>query len=216
MKSLLRRNLVLLMLGVTAAVFTANTGSPAFAKNGSDDGSSSSSSSSSGGDDSSSSSGSGSSSSGSSGSGSSSSGDNDSDDDNSSSGSDDDGHRSGSDDDSGHHSGGHDSNDDSKSRSSSNDDRRNSGNDDHKNGGGGGKAERARIQISVDAATRAGLLNGTLVAVDDLGRPLEVEVEDRNGKSVLIAKPHGGDAKRKPGPISNFKVVPASQAPGHG
>jgi hypothetical protein len=213
MKSLLRRNLVLLMLGVTAAVFIANMASPAFAKNGSDDGSSSSGSSSSGSDDSSSSSGSGSSSSGSSGSGSSNSGDNDSDDDNSGSGSGDDGHHSGSDDDSGHHSSGHD---DSKSSSSSNDDRRNSSNDDRKNGGGGGKAERARIQISVDAATRAGLLNGTLVAVDDLGHPLEVEVEDRNGKSVLIAKPHGGDAKRKPGPISSFKVVPASQAPRHG
>jgi hypothetical protein len=216
MKSLLRRNLVLLMLGVTAAVFTANMGSPAFAKNGSDDGSSSSSSgsSSSGSDDSSSSSGSGSS--GSSGSGSSSS--SDSDDDNSGSGSDDDSDRSGSDDDSGHHSSGHDSNDDSKSSPSSNDDRRNSSNDDRKNRGdrGGDKSERARIQISVDAATRAGLLNGTLVAVDDLGRPLEVEVEDRNGKSVLIAKPHGGDAKRKPGPISSFKVVPAAQAPVHG
>jgi hypothetical protein len=204
MKSLLRRNLLLLMLGATAAAFTINIQTPAFAKNGSDDGSSSSSSSSgSSGSGSSSSSGSSDDNSGSGGgdddnSGSGSGGDDnsgsgrdrDSDDDNSSGG-------SSSDDNS--------SNDDSNNRSASNVDRMNGG-------GGGNRANRPRVQISVDAATRAALLNGTLVAVDNLGRPLEVEVEDGG---VLIAKPHGGDAKRKPGPIASFNVVPAAQAPVH-
>jgi hypothetical protein len=138
MKSLLRRNLVLLLLGLTAAAYTLSFESIAFAKDGSDDGSSSSSSSSA-----------------SSGSGSSRGDDN-------SSGS----------------SNSDDSNDDSNNRSASNDDRRNGG-------GGGNKAARPRIQIEVDAATRAGLLNGTLVAVDNLGRPLEVEVDIRNGQSEL-------------------------------
>jgi hypothetical protein len=184
MKSLLRRNLVLLMLGVTATAFTANINAPAFAKNGGDDSSGSDSSGSghsgSGGDDSSGS-GSGDDNSGSSG--------DDSSDDN-----------SGSSDD-------NDSDDDSDDRSASNDDR--------ENGGGRNRADRPRIDISVDAATRAGLLNGSLVAVDNLGRALEVEADVRNGQAVLTAKPHGGDAKRNPGPIASFNIVPAAQAPVH-
>jgi hypothetical protein len=171
MKSLLRRNLLLLMLGISAAAFAVSIGSPSFAKNGGDDNSGS----------------------GSSGSGSSDSG-SDGGDGNSGSGS------HGDDDD-------NDTNDDSSSRTASN--------DDNHNGSGGNNAVRPRIQISVDAATRAGLLNGTLVAVDNLGRPLEVETDIRNGQSVLIAKPHGGDAKRNPGPIASFEVVPAAQAPVH-
>lgn len=195
MKSLLRRHLLALMLGVTAAAFAAGVASPAFAKNGGGDNSNSSGSESSGS--------SGSDSSGSSGGDDNSGGG----DDNSESG----GHSGGSDDNSGSSGSsddGNDSHDDSNNRSASN--------DGSKNGGGGaGTAERPRIQITVDAATRAGLLNGTLVAVDNLGRPLEVEADIRNGQPVLIAKPHGGDAKRNPGPIASFDVVPASQAPVH-
>jgi hypothetical protein len=182
MKSLLRRNLLLLMLGVTAAAYTISLESPAFAKNGSDDSSDSS---------------------GSGGSGSSGSGSNGGDDNSGSGGSDD---SSGS---GGHHG----SDDDNSSRHGSSDD----GDDrsDNRRGGGANNAVRPRIQISVDAATRAGLLSGALVAVDNLGRPLEVEADIRNGQSVLIAKPHGGDAKRNPGPIASFEVVPAAQAPVH-
>jgi hypothetical protein len=193
MKSLLRRHLVLLMLGVTAAAFTVNVQAPAFAKDGHSGNSGSGSSGSSGGDDGDSGSGSGDSDSGgNSGSG---SGDSDGDDNSGSNGDSDD----------------NDSNDDSNNRSASNDDRR----DDNRNGGGRNRADRPRIEISVDAATRAGLLNGSLVAVDNLGRALEVEVEDRNGQGVLEAKPHGGDAKRNPGPITSFDIVPAAQAPVH-
>jgi hypothetical protein len=186
MKSLLRRNLLLLMLGVTTAAFTVSIQAPAFAKDGHSGNSGSGSSGSGGGDDGNSGSGSGDSDSGgNSGSG---SGDSDGDDNSGSSGDSDD----------------NDSNDDSNNRSASNDDNR--------NGGGRNRADRPRIEISVDAATRAGLLNGSLVAVDNLGRALEVEVEDGN---VLEAKPHGGDAKRNPGPITSFDIVPAAQAPVH-
>jgi hypothetical protein len=189
MKSLLRRNLLLLMLGVSAAAFTVGVESPAFAKDGrsgdSDSSSSGSGTSGSGGGDDNSGSGGGG-------------------DDNSGSGSDDDDANSGPD--SGGSSDDSD-NDDSISRTASN--------DDNHNGSGGNNAVRPRVQLSVDAATRAGLLNGTLVAVDNLGRPLEVEADIRNGQSVLIAKPHGGDAKRNPGPIASFEIVPAAQAPVH-
>jgi hypothetical protein len=191
MKSLLRRNLVLLMLGVTAAAFTVNVNAPAFAKNGGDDNSGSSSSGSGhsggGGHDNSGS--------GSGGDDNSGSGGNDNDGDNSGRGS------------GGNSSDDNDSNDDSNNRSASNDDR--------ENGGGRNKADRPRIEISVDAATRAGLLNGSLAAVDDRGRALEVEADVRNGQAVLTAKPHGGDAKRNPGPIASFDIVPAAQAPVH-
>ena len=175
MKSLLRRNLLLLMLGVTAAAFAAGVESPAFAKDG-DDGNSGSDSS-----------------------GPESSG---------SGGGDDNSGSSNNDDNSGPRPGGgsDDGNDDSNNRTASNDDGVS---------GGGNNAVRPRIQIAVDAATRAGLLNGTLVAVDNLGRPLEVESDIRNGQSVLIAKPHGGDAKRNPGQIASFEIVPAAQAPVH-
>jgi hypothetical protein len=179
MKSRLRRNLLLLMLGVAAAAYTLSLESPAFAKNGSDESSSSSgsgSSDSSGGDDNS-------------GGGS----DNDS-----GSGS----HHDGSSDD------GNDGDDDFNDRSASKD-------DGMKAGSSASNAVRPRIQINVDAATRAGLLDGTLVAVDNLGRSLEVEADIRNGQSVLIAKPHGGDAKRNPGPIASYEVVTAAQAPVH-
>jgi hypothetical protein len=180
MKSLLRKNLLLLMLGVTAAAYALSVESPAFAKNGSDDSSNSS----------------GSDSSGSSG------GDDDSGSGNHHDGNDDNSSNSGNSDDD------DDRNDDSNDRSASND-------DGMKAGSGASNGTRPRIQITVDAATRAGLLNGTLVAVDNLGRPLEVEADIRNGQSVLTAKPHGGDAKRNPGPIASYQVVPASQAPVH-
>jgi hypothetical protein len=185
MKSLLRRNLLLLVLGFAAAAFAVSIDSPSFAKNSGDDNSGSESS------------GSGSPGSGGGGDGNSGSGSHGGDDDDDNSGSD---SRGSSDDD-------NDANDDSSSGTASNDDNR--------SGGGSNNAVRPRIQISVDAATRAGLLNGTLVAVDNLGRPLEVEADIRNGQSVLIAKPHGGDAKRNPGPIASFEVVPAAQAPVH-
>ena len=194
MKSLMRRNLLLLMLGVSAAAFTVSVESPVFAKDGgsgnSDSGSSGSGSSGSGGGDDNSGSGGG-------GDDNSGPGSHDSDDDDDNSGPDSGGSSDDNDDD----------DDDSSTRAASNDDNR--------NGGGGNNAARPRVQISVDAATRAGLLNGTLVAVDNLGRPLEVEADIRNGQPVLIAKPHGGDAKRNPGMIASYVIVPAAQAPVH-
>jgi hypothetical protein len=193
MKSLLRRHLVLLMLGVTAAAFTVSIDAPAFAKDGRDNsGSGSSNSGSGGGGDDNSGSGGG-------------SDDDDDGDDNSGSG------PSGDSDDNDSND---DSNDDNSRDDNSNDD--SARRDDNRGGNGGGnKVSRPTVQLTVDDATRKGLLNGTLVAVDNLGRPLEVEVEDRNGQTVVIAKPHGGDAKRNPGPISSYEIVSSANAPVH-
>jgi hypothetical protein len=183
MKSLMRRNLLLLMLGAAAVAFTVSFDAPAFAKDGASDDSSSDSSGSSGGDHD--------------------SGGGDGDLGSGSHGSDDGGNSG---------SGSHDSSGDDNDSGDDGDD---SAGSDGNGNGGGGNAARPSIEIAADAATRAGLLNGTLVAVDNLGRPLEVEAENRNGQSVLIAKPHGGDAKRRPGPITGFDIIPAAQAPAH-
>lgn len=191
MKSLVRRNLLLLMLGVTAAALTLPAYSPAFAKNG----------------------GSGSGSSGSGGSNSGSGSDNSgSDSDNSGSGGDDgpdhdDGDDNGGDDDD------NDDNDDDNDDDDNDDDDDNSASNSSKRGGR--NVQRPEIELSLDAATLAGVRNGSLAVVDNLGRVLEVEVDFVNGAKVVTAKPHGGDAKRKPGAIASVSVVPSSQAPVH-
>lgn len=70
--------------------------------------------------------------------------------------------------------------------------------------------------ITLTPQSLSGVQNGTLVVVDDLGRVLEVEVDRVNGAQIIKAKPHGGDARRNPGPITSITVVPAAQAPVHG
>ncbi len=198
MKSLLRRNLLLLMLGVTAAALTLPAYSPAFAKSGN----------------------SGSGSSGSGGSNSGSGSDNSgSDSDNSGSGGGDDG----PDHDDGDDNGGDDNDgddDDDDNDDDDNDDNDDDDNDDDNSASssskrGGRNVQRPEIELSLDAATLAGVRNGSLAVVDNLGRVLEVEVDFVNGAKVVTAKPHGGDAKRNPGPIASFSVVPSSQAPAH-
>jgi hypothetical protein len=199
MKSLIRRHLLILMLGVTAATLSLSAYSPAFAKDGHSGSDSSSDSDGSSGSDSDSDS---------DGDSSGSDSDSDSDGDSSESGGDDDGPGHDSDDDSsddgGHHSSGSDddnSDDDNSDDSSSN--------------SGGRDRQRPEIELSLDAASLAGVRNGSLTVVDNLGRVLEVEFDTVNGSRVATGKPHGGDAKRNPGPIASVSVVPSSQAPVH-
>ncbi len=184
MTSLLRRNLLVLMLGVTTLALSAAGAAPSFAKDGSD-------SESSGGSDSSGSGGG---------------------DDNSGSGHDDDnsGHDSGDgnsgsddDDDSDDDSGSDNSSDDSSGKQSSSDSKAD-------------KGIPANRHHHADAGNLAGVQNGTLAVVDNLGRVLEIELDRVNGAQVIKAKPHGGDARRNPGPITSISVVPAAQAPVHG
>ena len=75
--------------------------------------------------------------------------------------------------------------------------------------------DRPEVVASFSGAELAGLLDGSLVAVDNLGRVLEVEIEIEHGRQVVKVKPHGGDSRRNPGPISSISVVPAGQAPVH-
>jgi hypothetical protein len=66
---------------------------------------------------------------------------------------------------------------------------------------------RPEVVLSVSRESLAGLLNGSLVAVDQLGRRLEIELENEHGTSVVKAEVHRSDAARKPGPITNVTVV---------
>lgn len=206
MQAILRRHLLTLMLGVTAATFTAPFlfDAPAFAKDGRGGDSSGSGS----GDSDSDSGGSSSSSGGNSGS----SGD---------SGGDDSGNDGGSGDDDGtpDQGSGNDDDGDDDSNDDSNDDR----NDDSK---AAKKAEKAAKKAARNAArptvtitltddSLANVQNGTHVVVDQLGRQLEITVRTVNGQKVISAKPHGGAAKRNPGPITNIDVVPVTSVPGN-
>lgn len=200
MQSMLRHHLLALMLGVTTV--TLNTAflldSSALAKNGSDDGGSDSSGD---GNDGSSGSGSGDSDSDSDGdhsgsddSGTDSSGDNDSSDDNSSGNGDDDG-----DDD------GDDTSDDSSSKDKSS---KKADRDSARN------VARPTAAVSLTPESLAQVRAGTHVVVDQLGRPLEIRVTTVAGVQTIRAKPHGGDARRRPGPITTISVVPNSTVPG--
>lgn len=69
---------------------------------------------------------------------------------------------------------------------------------------------RDEVTLSVSEDSLRGLRDGSLVAVDNLGRALEVEVEFEHGQRVVTVKPHGGDARRNPGPITSVSILPAS------
>jgi hypothetical protein len=46
--------------------------------------------------------------------------------------------------------------------------------------------------------------------IDDRGRVLEVEIEVEHGMRTVSVKPHGGAARRNPGPIGSVQTVDAS------
>jgi len=171
-----------------------NLSSAAFARGGSDDGGGSSGSGSGGG---------GSSDSGGSNSGSGRSGGSD---DSSGSG------RGGGDDHSGRGRGGDDDGNDDHGRGRGRDDAANhDANDDNPGGRRGGRNDnRPEVTLSVSQASLTGLLNGSLAAVDQLGRRLEVEIELEHGTRTVVAHPHRGDFVRNPGAITSVTIVPAS------
>jgi hypothetical protein len=70
--------------------------------------------------------------------------------------------------------------------------------------------DRDEVTLNVSEGSLRGLRDGSLVAVDNLGRALEVEVEFEHGLRVVTVKPHGGDARRNPGPITSVSILPAS------
>jgi len=69
--------------------------------------------------------------------------------------------------------------------------------------------ERDEVAVSLSQDQIQSVLSGQSRLVDNLGRTLELEIETENGVSKVTAKPHGGDARRNPGPIGNVSVVPA-------
>lgn len=198
MKTMLRRNLLALMLGATALSYTATAillDTPAFAKRGADDGAGHDA-----GDDH--------------------GGSRDRSSDDRSDSSDDHGGSRGrghSSDDSDHDRG--DDNGGSRDRGSSDDDDDDDGNrQDRKDAKKAEKdarkaarsAARPTATITLSAASLANVRAGSHVVVDQLGRQLEIRVLMQNGQQVIRAKPHGGDARRNPGPITTISVVPVS------
>jgi hypothetical protein len=67
--------------------------------------------------------------------------------------------------------------------------------------------ERDEVTVSLSQDQIQSVLSGQSRLVDNLGRTLELEIETENGVSKVTAKPHGGDARRNPGPIGNVSVV---------
>ncbi|QLL63678.1 hypothetical protein FKV68_01745 [Sinorhizobium mexicanum] len=68
------------------------------------------------------------------------------------------------------------------------------------------RPDRPEVALNVSEDRLRGLLNGSLVAVDNLGRVLEVEVEFEHGARFVTVKPHGSDARRNPGAISSISI----------
>ncbi|HEV7309414.1 hypothetical protein [Ensifer sp.] len=65
------------------------------------------------------------------------------------------------------------------------------------------------MELRVSDESLAGLRNGSLIAVDNLGRVLEVEVEFEHGVRVVTVEPHDSDIRRTPGPIASVSIRPA-------
>ena len=103
---------------------------------------------------------------------------------------------------------GDDGNDDSNSGSGSghhNDDR----DDDRSSGRSRSDSDRPEVEVTLTREQLAGVQAGKLKLVDNLGRVLELEIENEHGVTTVSAKPHGGAARRNPGPITSINVVPA-------
>lgn len=83
-------------------------------------------------------------------------------------------------------------------------------NDDGPSSQEGGDSGSSRVQLQVSGSNLSGLVNGSLLAVDNLGRVLEIEVEVEHGVTKVIAKPQEKDARNNPGPITSVTLVPAT------
>lgn len=69
--------------------------------------------------------------------------------------------------------------------------------------------DRPEVELRVSEESLRGLRDGSLIAVDDLGRVLEVEVEFEHGVRVVTVEPNHGDFRRNPGPITTVSIRPA-------
>ncbi|MDY6961283.1 MAG: hypothetical protein SV862_05230, partial [Pseudomonadota bacterium] len=76
--------------------------------------------------------------------------------------------------------------------------------------GGRGDDNRPEVTLSVSEESLTGLLDGSLAAVDQLGRRLEVEIELEHGTRTVVAHPHRGDFARNPGGITAVNIVSAA------
>lgn len=76
--------------------------------------------------------------------------------------------------------------------------------------GGRGDDNRPEVTLSVSEESLSGLLDGSLAAVDQLGRRLEVEIELEHGSRTVVAHPHRGDFTRNPGGITAVNIVSAA------
>lgn len=76
--------------------------------------------------------------------------------------------------------------------------------------GGRGEDNRPEVTLSVSEESLTGLLDGSLAAVDQLGRRLEVEIELEHGTRTVVAHPHRGDFARNPGGITAVNIVSAA------
>lgn len=74
----------------------------------------------------------------------------------------------------------------------------------------GGRADRPETVLTVSDASLRGLLDGSLVATDQLGRRLEIEIEREHGARIVKAQVHGSDARRNPGAITSVNIIPAA------
>ncbi len=79
--------------------------------------------------------------------------------------------------------------------------------DDAPDDNGNNNAARPEIVVNLSQSDLTAVLNGSKILVDNLGRVLEVQIELEHGVTTVIAKPHGGDAQRNPGPIDSFTIV---------
>jgi hypothetical protein len=107
---------------------------------------------------------------------------------------------------------GDDSGDDSDNSGRGSDDDHDDSGDDSSSGRSSG--DRPEVEVTLTAEQLAGVQAGTLKLVDNLGRVLELEIETEHGVTTVSAKPHGGDSRRNPGPITAINIVPAGSAGG--
>ena len=73
--------------------------------------------------------------------------------------------------------------------------------------GRNGADDRPAATVRLSDDELADVLRGERVLVDDRGRELEVDIELEQGRRTVTVKPHGGDARRNPGPIKSVRVV---------
>lgn len=107
----------------------------------------------------------------------------------------------------GNRGGGHDNDDDDDDDRGGRHDR---DDDDHDDDRDDDRDDRDEMTLNVSEASLRGLRDGSLIAVDNLGRVLEVDVDFEHGRRVVTVEPHDGDARRNPGPISSVSIRPAA------